>query len=868
MRQKTLQYIRAYKWSNIFAMIRNSRQAPQSCHADCRDKLVVISGATSGIGRVTALKFASKGARLLCINRNPEKSARLKEEIVSKFGTVCDYLIADLSRLEDIYRVAEELSRLQSSIDVLIHNAGVYLTKRELCSDGLEKVFVVHYLSSFIINYLLVDKLKAQEKARIIMVGSEGHRFAAWGLRLDDLNWEQRRYSGLGSYGSAKLAQLLSMLCFADLFDKTGTSIITMHPGAVKTETGQDNGPLYRWLKRHCLDKLLTTAEISAEALYYLGASPEAEGVNGKFFHLTSPEEPAPPALDKAAARKLWEQTLRISGLQTKTGLHDPLGDIAGNRDEGSYDAIVVGGGIAGLTATVYLAKAGLKVALLEKNKEPGGLVNSLWHNGFRFDAGVRALEDAGIILPMLRDLGITLETVKSPVSIGIEADILNIENYESLGKYQELLSKLYPGSEADIAALIKSIRKIMKHMDVLYGIQNPLFMDLKRDRRYVLHKLLPWLPRFVFTIAKINRMGYPVEQFLKSTVSNPSLRDIISQHFFKNTPAFFALSYFSLYLDYFYPKGGVGKISQALENKILELGAEIKTEVQVCEIQPGTHSVLTASGTRYRYKNLIWAADLKNFYRITQPHNLPPEAKLRFETMKAKMLRHKGAESVFSLFLEVNEPPESFGSIAHGHFFYTPSRLGLGETNRKELQELLRSFDDVGKEQVISWLDRFISLNTFEISIPALKDRDASPSGQTGLIISFLADYELFAKVKNAGWDTEFITEIENRVLELLTRTIYPCIKDKVSARFSFSPLSLEHRVGSSEGAIVGWAFQADMLVVNQIQLAARSVHTPLPSIYQAGQWAYSPAGVPMSILSAKLAVDKILKKHQRQEG
>ncbi len=127
----------------------------------------------------------------------------------AEFGVKCEYKIADLSNLQDIHRVAEELRKLDTPIDVLIHNAGIYLTKRELTPDGLEKVFVIQYLASFIINYLLMEKLKSQENARIIMVNSEGHRFAAWGLRLDDLNWEKRRYSGLKSYGSAKLAQLV-----------------------------------------------------------------------------------------------------------------------------------------------------------------------------------------------------------------------------------------------------------------------------------------------------------------------------------------------------------------------------------------------------------------------------------------------------------------------------------------------------------------------------------------------------------------------------------------------------------------------------------------------------------------------------------
>jgi retinol dehydrogenase-13 len=308
-------YFKEYQWSNIFAMIRNNRSSPKICTEDFKQKLVVITGATSGIGYFTARKYASKGANLLCINRNQSKSEALRHEIESEFGVRCEYKIADLSNLQEVHHVADDLSKLNTQIDVLIHNAGVYLTKRELTPDGLEKVFMVQYLSSFIINYKLKDKLKAQEKARIIMVNSEGHRFAAWGLKIDDLNWERHRYSGLKSYGSAKLAQLLSMLVFDEHFHNTGVSINAMHPGAVKTETGQENGPGYLWFKRNFIDKTLKSPEISAEALYYLGVSREIEAISGKFFNLTTEEEPAPPALDKEVAYLLWEKSMELAGL-------------------------------------------------------------------------------------------------------------------------------------------------------------------------------------------------------------------------------------------------------------------------------------------------------------------------------------------------------------------------------------------------------------------------------------------------------------------------------------------------------------------------------------------------------------------------
>jgi phytoene dehydrogenase-like protein len=526
------------------------------------------------------------------------------------------------------------------------------------------------------------------------------------------------------------------------------------------------------------------------------------------------------------------------------------------------YNTIIVGGGIAGLTSAAYLSRAGQKVLLIEKNSECGGLVNSFTRDGFQFDAGVRALEDAGIIFPMLADLGIRLDVVKSPVTLGIENEIIHIEGQESLLKYSDLLLKLFPESKEEIENVIKIIRKIMKHMDVLYGIENPVFKDLKRDRTFIFKKLLPWLPKFIFTVGKINRLNMPVEDYLGKFVKNPSLRDIISQHFFKNTPTFFAMSYFSLYLDYFYPKGGVGRLPEVMKNKIIECGGEILTDTKITKVMAEQCLLIDQNNATYYYESLIWAADLKMLYRITETEGLSQSIKTLSAEAKNKFLKNRGGDSVFSLFVEADEPLESFRKIAHGHFFYTPSKVGLGEVHRAELDNLIHNFDKVGKEQILTWLDKFTRLNTYEISIPGFKDPELVPPGKTGLIISFLAEYDLFNKIKDAGWLDEFISEIENRVLKVISDSVYPMLKDKTIAHFSFTPLSIENRVGSSEGAITGWSFQESMPVINKIQNSARSVVTPFPSIFQAGQWAYSPAGVPMSILTGKLAADRVLKQ------
>ncbi|HHX61115.1 MAG TPA: SDR family NAD(P)-dependent oxidoreductase [Epulopiscium sp.] len=299
-------YFKEYKWSNILAMLRNQKKNPEICTQDFKNRLVVVTGATSGIGLDAVKKYASMGADILTINRNEEKSEKLCQELKSQYGSHCSYMIADFSRLSDTHKVAKELAQLNRNIDVLIHNAGIHLTKKTFTEDNLEQVFQTNYLSSFIINYYLKDKLIKQNSGRIIYVNSEAHRFSVWGLHLDDLRWDKHSYSGLKSYGVAKMAQLLSMIKFDDYFSKSGVTINAMHPGNVKTNSGKGNGRLYKFYKRNFIDKNARSIENSSESLYYLGVSKEIDDISGKFFNLTTQEDPAPPALDREEAEKLW----------------------------------------------------------------------------------------------------------------------------------------------------------------------------------------------------------------------------------------------------------------------------------------------------------------------------------------------------------------------------------------------------------------------------------------------------------------------------------------------------------------------------------------------------------------------------------
>ena len=535
------------------------------------------------------------------------------------------------------------------------------------------------------------------------------------------------------------------------------------------------------------------------------------------------------------------------------------------------YDVIIVGGGMAGLTACAYAARAGYHVLLCDKEPALGGLTQSFQREGFTWDAGIRALEDSGIILPMLDDLGIEVDFVPSPVSLGIEDCVIPVETEDNLHDYRQLLERFFPESQEDIARILKVIRRVMKNMDVLYGVENPAFKDLRKDREYVFGKLLPWLGKFLWTIGKINRMSMPVDEYLRDLSHSPALIDIISQHFFRKTPTFFALSYFSLYLDYMYPAGGTGALPQAMESFCTARGAEIRTGRRIVDVDLLAHTVRDEHGTTFAYRKLLWAADVKTLYQLVDVSRLP-EGRLRKRAQERAALvrKAKGGDSVFTLYLGVDIEPGWFSAKSNGHFFYTPSRKGVGPAIHANLDALLGNVasnaDAVVLEQIKDWIEHYIQHTTYEISIPVLKDASLAPEGRTGLIVSVLFDHELWATARLQGWYDELKTTAEECLIGALDSSVYPGLRQAVMARFSSTPTTIANAVGSADGAITGWAFTNPVMpAVHKMQHVAQSVVTPFPDVSQAGQWTYSPSGLPIAILTGKLAADRVSKQLKR---
>jgi len=293
--------------------IENKRAIQKNTNTSMAGKVCVVSGSTSGVGLEAVKSLARGGAHIVMVCRNPRKAEAIRTEIVSQHNVGVDIIPSDFSDLDDVRKAADILIKDYPQIDVLINSVGLYSTTRSTTRDGFETVFCVNHLAPFLLTYLLIDRLKQSAPARIIQVNSEGHRFG--GLDLNDLNWERRPYMGLRGYGASKVAQLLTTWEFADRLKESGVTINAMHPGDVKTNIGNNNGPLYRWYLHHIIWRTLKDPVISGEALYYLAAAPELAEVSGRFFHLTIDEKPAAHALDREKGRKVWELSMRLTGL-------------------------------------------------------------------------------------------------------------------------------------------------------------------------------------------------------------------------------------------------------------------------------------------------------------------------------------------------------------------------------------------------------------------------------------------------------------------------------------------------------------------------------------------------------------------------
>lgn len=272
----------------------------------------MVTGATSGIGQVTARELARQGATVIVVGRSRERSEATVNRIKQQTDNPnVEYRLADLSVQKDIHQLAQEFKHKYQRLHVLVNNAGAIFLRRLESADGIEMTFALNHLNYFLLTHLLLDTLKASAPARIINVSSRAHARVS-GLNFDDL--QNKRGYGMNVYGQSKLMNVLFTYELARGLEGTGIMVNALHPGFVATRFATNNGLLVR-LARPVLDLFALSAEEGAQTMIYLATSPEVEGVTGKYFVKEKAVLSSPASYDEAAARRLWQISEKMTSL-------------------------------------------------------------------------------------------------------------------------------------------------------------------------------------------------------------------------------------------------------------------------------------------------------------------------------------------------------------------------------------------------------------------------------------------------------------------------------------------------------------------------------------------------------------------------
>ena len=268
-------------------------------------KHVVITGPTAGIGRSSALSLAADGADLTLLCRNADKAMALCQDIVAAGGSEPRVVMMDMAQLDSVRAAAEEVLALGRPIDVLLNNAGIVNTQRNETIDGFEETLAVNHYAVFLLTGLLLPALRQANQARIVNVASHAHTFVR-DMGFDDMQ-AQQKYRTFHEYGRSKLANILFTRELARRLEGEGITVNSLHPGAVSTSLGQQNGGLLGKVLPVLLKPFFRSPEKGAETSIYLCVSPEVENISGEYFYNCRPHSCKPWARDDAAARQLWE---------------------------------------------------------------------------------------------------------------------------------------------------------------------------------------------------------------------------------------------------------------------------------------------------------------------------------------------------------------------------------------------------------------------------------------------------------------------------------------------------------------------------------------------------------------------------------
>jgi retinol dehydrogenase-12 len=265
----------------------------------------LITGATDGIGKESAIEMAKNGYNLILIGRSKEKGKKVTEEIGKVAESIdIEYFVADLMLMKEVSRVADEVSRKYDKIDVLINNVGAYFAFRDVTEEGFERTFALNHLGYFLMTKKLLPLVEKSDYKRIVNVSSSAH----YGIdfEFDNMNGE-KKYSGFDTYKKSKLANVMFTYELAKRIEKTGITANCLHPGFVASKFGNNNNILWRSVISFAKLLMAISVKDGAKTTVHLACSDEISDINGRFFADCKVKQGSSKAKNEEHNKKLWE---------------------------------------------------------------------------------------------------------------------------------------------------------------------------------------------------------------------------------------------------------------------------------------------------------------------------------------------------------------------------------------------------------------------------------------------------------------------------------------------------------------------------------------------------------------------------------
>ncbi|UCD83350.1 MAG: NAD(P)/FAD-dependent oxidoreductase [Deltaproteobacteria bacterium] len=509
------------------------------------------------------------------------------------------------------------------------------------------------------------------------------------------------------------------------------------------------------------------------------------------------------------------------------------------------YDAIVIGSGIGGLTAAACLAKQGIKVLICEQHNRPGGYFTSFKHKGYIFDGGIQACENLGALIPMLQYLGILdrINLKRSPVGMALPDTLIKINSISDIDKFYEALGRKFPSQVEGLKRISEDTQILANVLDAYVQLPNPVFDSYARS----LAALPGWLIKYRKSVKHSRMFGrlmkLPMEEYIAEHVNDQNLMRVLQHVFPRGTPASFGLGYTKLFIDYYYPDGGMQVIADAIAGSIKENGGQMMLKTLVEEVilkNDRADGVKVQGGEIIRAPFVISNGDAKRLIlKMVPPGSLP-------DSYRERMERTEVCESAFRLFLGVDIPPEDLPLKGCEHIFpFCPDYQGVTYEEMRNAGDFFRRSPQV-------------------ISIPCMNHPGMAPEGKSGIMINVatIAEWGKNWGTRNGERTPEY-QDLKEKVTEdtiAVTEKIIPGIAKKIEVKIPATPYTLERYTLNTGGTVMGWTYNPRETFHNTGRNYLALGHfTPIKNLLQVGHWAFYPGGAPSGIFGGKIVADYI---------